>query len=187
MLPFIAFFIYELTKEKWIAVSVIVAAIALLLPSPTSQWSLSAAYYWQWAEGQSKVLETFLLLLSFYLGKAGRPAASGVFLALGAFDPRFALVSLPLFVMYNRMSLTRAVSAGFAAFVVSNAALLYPPLGSSFLGMVFNTGLTTPIYYYALIPLLTVIALTLANLREVRNAFRVNPYKVREAARLPLS
>ena len=167
LLPLMAFLIYELTKEKGIAVAVIVTGIALLLPSPTPHWSLSVAYYWQWAEGQSKVVETLFLLLSFYLGKTGRPVLSGASLALSAFDPRFTLVAMPLFILYNRRTLGLAAASGLAVFLATNAVLLYPPIGSGFLEMLFSSGLSTPLYYYALIPLLTVLALTAANVREI--------------------
>jgi len=174
LLPLIAILIYELTKEKGLAIAVIVAAIALLLPYPDPQWGLSAAYYWQWAEGQSKVLETFLLLLSFYFGKSKRPVLSGIALGMSAFDPRFALISLPLFYMYNRPKLPAAFISGAAAFLLSNSMLLIPGMGAGFLTMLFSSGLTTPLYYYALIPLFTVIALTLLNLREIVGSFKAH-------------
>jgi glycosyl transferase family 87 len=172
LLPLIAWLVYQLTREKGIAAAVVVAVVALLLPSPTPHWSLSVAYYWQWAEGQSKVLETFLLLLSFYLGKSQRPYLSGIALGMSAFDPRFALVSLPLFVMYNRSRLSVAFLSGAAAFLLTNATLLVPGIGSGFLTMLFASGLTTPLYYYSLIPLLTVVALTLLNLRAIVSSFK---------------
>jgi hypothetical protein len=172
LLPLVALLVYELTKEKGVAVAAIVAIIALLLPSPSPHWSLSAAYYWQWAEGQSKVLETFLLLLGLYLGKTKRPLLSGVAFGLCAFDPRFALVALPLFFMYNRPSLRRAFGAGAATLLATNATLLVPGVGGGFLTMLFTSGLTTPLYWYALIPLLTIVALTVVNIREVIAAFR---------------
>ncbi len=172
LLPLIALLVYEITKEKGALATVIVAVIALLLPSPSPHWSLSAAYYWQWGEGQSKVLETFLLLLSFYLGKTKKPAVSGVILGLAAFDPRFALVALPLFVMYNRANLKSSFGAGAITLVATNVMLLIPGMGSGFITMLLSTGLTTPPYYYVLIPLLTVISLTIVNFRGVVNAFR---------------
>ena len=172
LLPLIALLVYELTKEKGVAVAVIVAIIALLVPSPSPHWSLSATYYWQWGEGQSKVLETFLLLLGLQLGKSKRPLLSGVVFGLSAFDPRFAILALPLFFMYNRPSLWKAFGAGAATLLASNATLLVPGVGSGFLTMLFTSGLTTPLYWYALIPLFTIVALTIVNLREVIAAFR---------------
>ena len=172
LLPLVALLVYELTKEKGVAVAVMVAIIALLLPSPSPHWSLSAAYYWQWGEGQSKVLDTFLLLLGLYLGKTKRPLLSGAALALGTFDPRFALLALPLFVMYNRQALRSAFGAGAATLIATNLTLLVPGLGGGFLTMLFTTGLTTPLYWYVLIPLLTIVALTVVNFRGVAAAFR---------------
>jgi hypothetical protein len=172
LLPLIAFFVYELTKEKGVSVAVVVAVIVLLLPLPIAHWSISAAYYWQWAEGQSKVIETFLLLFSFYLGKTGRPLLSGIALGLSAFDPRFALMSLPLFLLYNRGRVRLATAGGVAAFVATNVYLFYPPTGSGFLSMLLDSGLSTPLYYYALIPLFAVLALTLMNARELAGALK---------------
>jgi hypothetical protein len=172
LLPLVALLVYELTKEKGVAVALAVAIIALLLPSPSLHWSLSAAYYWQWGEGQSKVVETFLLLLGLYLGKARRPLLSGAVFALGAFDPRFALAALPLFVMYNRPAIRRAFGAGAATLLATNLTLLIPGLGGGFLTMLLTSGITTPLYWYALIPLLTIVALTVVNIRPVIAAFR---------------
>jgi len=172
LLPLVALLVYELTKEKGVLASVVVAVVALLLPSPSPHWSLSAAYYWQWGEGQTKVLETFLLLLSFYLGRTKKPVLSGVALALSAFDPRFALVALPLFVTYNRARLKSAFGAGAIALVATNVMLLIQGMGSGFITMLVSTGLTTPPYYYVLIPLFTVVALTIVNVRDVVAAFK---------------
>ena len=172
LLPAMAFLIYELMKMRGMGWMVAVAAIALLLPSPAPDWSLSVPYYFQWAEGQSKVLVTFLLLLSFYLGKRGRPAISGVFFALAAFDPRFALVSIPLFMTYNRTNLKVSTAACLVALLATNFVLLFPPLGEGFLEMASRNSLLTSFYYYSLIPLLTVLAISLANLKEVSSALR---------------
>ena len=172
LLPLVALLIYKLVGERGVAVTIVVAVVVLLQPLPIPGWGLSASYYWQWAEGQSKVLETFLILISLYLGKTDRPFASGVVLALSAFDPRFALVALPLFITYNRASLREALLAGVAVFLFTNAALLFPGVGSGFVRMLFSVGLSTPIYYYALIPLLTILSLTAVNIREVAATLR---------------
>ncbi len=167
LLPLMAVMIYRLVRSKGVAVTLIVATIVLLQPSPTPQWGLSVSYYWQWAEGQAKVLETFLLLLSFYLGAKGKPRLSGAALGMAAFDPRFALISIPLFLVYNRQRLRGAASsaAGFA--LASNFALLLPGVGSGFITMLLSSGLTTPPYYYSFIPLLTVVCLTILNAKEI--------------------
>ncbi len=171
MIPIMAFMLYKLLGSKHLAVTFAVMVIALLLPFPTANWGLSPSYFWQWGEGQAKVALTFLLLLSFYLGSKGRPHLSGVALALGFFDVRFGLLAVPLFIMYNRKNLKAAAASVAAALALSNAMLLYPGIGSGFLGMVFSSGITTPIYYYALIPLFTLLVLIVVNFKELVAAF----------------
>ncbi len=167
LLPLMAVMTYRLVRSKGVAATLIVAAVVLLQPSPAPHLGLSISYYWQWAEGQSKVLETFLLLLSFYLGDAGKPRLSGVALGMAAFDPRFALISVPLFLVYNKQRLRGAASSAVGFALASNFALLFPGVGSRFMTMLLNSGITTPPYYYSFIPLLTVVCLTILNAKEI--------------------
>jgi len=44
-------------------------------------------------------------------------------------------------------------------------------MGSGFLGMVFGSGITTPLYYYSLIPFFTLMALIAVNFKEVVATF----------------
>ncbi len=171
LLPAMAYLLYRLLCEKHLAVTFAVLAIALLLPFPTANWGLSPSYFWQWGEGQAKVLVTFLLLLSFYFGRKDKPYLSGIALALGFFDIRFGLLATPLFIMYNRKNLKAAVTSALSALTLSNVMLLYPGMGSSFVKMVFSSGVTTPIYYYSLIPLLTLMALIAVNFKELVAVF----------------
>lgn len=167
LLPLIAWMMYRLVSKKGVVVTLIVAVLVLLQPSPLPQWSFSVPYYWQWKEGQAKVFETFLLLLAFYLGSAGKPRLSGVALAFSAFDPRFAVVALPLFIMYNKDKILASATTLVATLVASNLMLLYPGLGTGFLGMVFGSGMTTTFYPYGLIPLLTVLSISVVNGKEL--------------------
>ena len=146
--------------------------VALLLPFPTTQGGLSPSYYWQWGEGQAKVFITFLLLLSFYFGSKGKPYLSGVAFAFGFFDPRFGLLAIPLFVMYNRKNLKTATASAIGAFALSNVMLLYPGMGSGFIGMVFSSAVNTPLYYYSLIPLFTLLSLIIVNYKEMTGALK---------------
>ena len=170
-LPLMAYMLYKLLGNKPLAVTFIVIAIALLVPFPTSQGGLFTSYYWQWAEGQAKVFGTFLLLLSFYLGSRNKPIPSGIALAFGFFDPRFGLLALPLFILYNRKNLKVATASAVGSSILSNLMLLYPGLGSDFSGMVFAQAVTTPLYYYSLIPLFTLLALIVVNFKELVAAF----------------
>ncbi|MGD6851903.1 MAG: glycosyltransferase family 87 protein [Candidatus Bathyarchaeia archaeon] len=169
-LPLMAYFIYKLLDGKHPAVIFAVLVVALLLPFPT-QWGPFSCYYWQWGEGQAKVFLTFLLLLSFYFGKQNKPVLSGLAFAFGFFDPRFGLLAIPLYVMYNRRNLKPALLSALGFLGLTNIMLLYPGMGSAFLHMVFDAGLMTPLYYYALIPLLTLLALMAVNFKELVAAF----------------
>ena len=170
LLPLTAIMLYSLFYRKGIVVILVVAAI-FLLPFPLPHWGPIATYYWQWAEGQAKVFETFLFILSFYLGFKGKPYASGVVFAFAAFDPRFALLGLPLFLFYNKNSMAASVKTAVATLVISNLILFYPPTGIGFLNMVFGKAFNTTLYAYAFIPLLTLTALLLVNSQEILENF----------------
>ena len=171
LLPLMAYMLYKLLGEKHLAANIVVMTIALLLPLPGTQWGLFPSYYWQWGEGQAKVFLTFLLLLSFYFGNRGRPILSGIALAFGFFDPRFGLLVIPLYLTYNRRNFKLAAASAIISLGLSNLILLYPGIGSSFIGMAFNNAVATPLYYYSLIPFLTLIALMAVNFKELVATF----------------
>lgn len=171
LLPAIAYILHKLLGNKHLAVTFTVMVIALLLPFPTANWGLSPSYYWQWGEGQAKVFLTFLLLLSLYLGSKGKPYLSGIALAFGFFDARFGLLAIPLFIMYNRKNLKAATASAISALTLSNLMLLYPGMGSGFINMVLGLGITTPLYYYSLIPFFTLMSLIVVNFKELVAAF----------------
>ena len=171
LLPLMAYLLYKILENKHLAVTFAVMVVALLLPFPSPQWGFSLSYYWQWGEGQAKVFITFLLLLSFYLGSRGRPYLSGIAFAFGFFDPRFGLLAIPLFIMYNRKNLKAATKGAITALVLSNLMLLYPAMGAGFIAMVFASAVTTPLYYYSLIPFFTLLSLIIVNFKELVAAF----------------
>ena len=171
LLPLMAYLLYKLLSNKPIAITLAVMVITLLLPFPTPQTGFSTSYYWQWGEGQAKVFVTFLLLISFYFGSRGRPYLSGIALAFGFLDPRFGLLALPLFIMYNRKNLKAATISLLGSLALSNAMLLYPGMASNFLNMVLASAVTTPLYYYSLIPLITLLSLIIVNIKELGRAF----------------
>lgn len=173
LLPLIAALLYFLLKGRGLVVASVVAAAVIVLPLPLaySQATLSASYYWQWAEGQCKVLEVFLLLSSFALAKSGRPRAAGVVFALAAFDPRFAVLGAPLILAYTK-NLRATVVYGAATLVLANLPLLYPPTLLGFLAMVFTSGALTPPYPYTFIPTVALLLLIYFDRREVVRALR---------------
>jgi len=171
LLPLMAYMIYRILENKPLAVTFAVMVVALLLPFPSPQGGLSLSYYWQWGEGQAKVFITFLLLLSFYFGSKGKPYLSGIAFAFGFFDPRFGLLAIPLFVMYNRKKIKAATASAIGALALSNLMLLYPGMASGFTSMVFSSAVNTPLYYYSLIPFFTLMSLIVVNYKEIGIAF----------------
>lgn len=171
LLPVMAFMLYRLLEDKHFAITLVVMAIALLLPLPTARGGLFSSYYWQWGEGQAKVLLAVLLLLSFYFGSKNRPVLSGIALAFGFFDVRFGLLAVPLFIMYNRKNLKTAGASAISALAISNLMLLYPGMGSGFVNMVLGSGIATPLYYYSYIPFFSLLALIAVNFKELVAAF----------------
>jgi hypothetical protein len=135
------------------------------------------SYYWQWAQGQDKVFQTFLLVLSFYLGKKGKTGLSGIVFGLSFFDPRFALISIPLFALYNRGKIVESSTAAVVTIALSNFLILFldPGVFPGFAEMLLGYGISTPLYVYSFIPIITIAVLTLANWREFRDAARQIP------------
>lgn len=172
LLPVMAFLVYSLLKERSTLIIAVVIVLSILQLSPTLHWGLSVSYFWQWGEGQDKVLNTVLLLSSFYLGQTRRPILSGIMLALGAFDPRFFLLALPLFVVYNKLNLKISGLAVIASLVALNLPLLIDGIGAGFFRMVVQGGASTPLYYYALIPFITLTSLIVVNIREIYHLLR---------------
>ena len=158
-----------LVRGRGATLTVAVATIVILLPVPGLGSWLSQPYYWQWAEGQSKVLETFLLVVSFYLGTTGKTRLSGAALGLSGFDPRFTLLAIPLFLASNRTSLVRSCKWGAAIFALTNSALLYSPIGGGFVSVLLSSGLSTPVYPYSFIPIATVLSLSAARYDDIRS------------------
>ncbi len=182
LLPLMALMIFRIAEERSLKTKLILAVVVLLLPLPlhVGEWSVSTSYYWQWAEGQSKVLEAFLLVLMACLARAGRPRLSGVSFGLAFFDPRFALLALPVFLGFNaRLRTSSAYMLG--TMVVTNLPLLYPGVWQGFIGMALSSGLSTPLYYYSWIPIVTVASLVVAGREEIVLAFS-RILRIREAA-----
>ena len=153
-------------SKKSLAVTLLVAVI-VFIPFPLPHWGPIATYYWQWAEGQAKVFETVLFLLAFYLDTRGKPYFSAIAYGFAAFDPRFALLALPLFLFYNKTNLRVAVGAGLGLMLISNFWLFYPPTGAGFINMIFMDGVNTALYAYAYIPLLILASLIVVNGKEM--------------------
>lgn len=173
LLPLMGLLTYRLVGDRHPLVASAVLVIVLLQPLPPTYSPLlfryqslqpdtiSWSYFYNWINGEAKVLQTFLLLAALYFGKTRRPWPSALLFSLGAFDPRFALLALPLMVWYNRAAL-RAFAAGSLLFLASaNAVGLYQGIWSQFVQQALTKGAATPLYPYAWIPLYSIVAISL--------------------------
>ncbi|MFI5205642.1 MAG: glycosyltransferase 87 family protein [Candidatus Paceibacterales bacterium] len=172
LLPLMAFLLYELLEKKNPAIAFLILVLVLLLPYPMPGRGLSVSYFMSWAEGQAKIFLSFLLLVSFYFGYKGRAALSGVAFALGAFDPRFALLALPLFLFYNKAKLKAAFVPMIITLIGTNFMVFYPGTAQGFLDMILGSGSTTPLYTPAWIPLVMLVSLILVNSRQMIKALK---------------
>jgi hypothetical protein len=82
------------------------------------------------------------------------------------FDPRIALLALPLFILYNKAKLRSSLVYGAGALIIINVPLLYPPMGINFVQMAPTFGLAD-VYYYSLIPILTLVSLMVVDRSEL--------------------
>ncbi len=174
LLPIIAFLLYSLLEKKNPAVAFLVLVLVLLLPYPMPGRGISVSYFMSWAEGQAKILLSFLLLVSFYLGYKGKPVLSGIVFALGAFDPRFAVLGLPLFLFYNKDKLKTALIPMVIALVATNFMIFYPGTAKGLVDMILGTGSTTPFYTPGWIPIVMLISLMAINAKQMVETLKLH-------------
>ncbi|MHB1907353.1 MAG: hypothetical protein ACYCQJ_00625 [Nitrososphaerales archaeon] len=168
LLPLVGVLVYKLIQSKSAIVISIVLYLALL------EYNFPS-YYWQWSQGQDKVLQTFLILLALYLSKTNRTILGSVVFGLTFFDPRFALLATPLFLYYNAKTkkvFFTSIVVGFSTILASNFLFLYQNLFAQFWVMLTSYGIQTPLYAYGFIPLFTILALTMVEGKEMRSTFR---------------
>jgi hypothetical protein len=172
MLPAVAFMLYALLEKKNTAVALAIFALVLVMPYPQPGNGLSTSYFMSWAEGQAKILLLFLLLLSFYLGSKGKPVFSGVIFAFSAFDPRFALLGLPLFLFYNQGKLKTALLTMVGVLLISNIAMFYPGVLQGFSSLAFGGGYSESFYTPSWIPLTALLCLMAVDAKEMSGAVK---------------
>jgi hypothetical protein len=124
----------------------------------------SNAYYWQWVEGNARVLEMLLFFLSLYLATKRSPI-SGVAFGLSALDPRMALLSLPIVLLFNRASsnLSRFFNGLIVVLMVNFPLALYSNIGQQFVVEALRSG-PFDLYAYEWIPIYSIVAFTVLNL-----------------------
>lgn len=180
LLPIMAFLLYKLLENKNPVAALFIFVAVLLLPYPQQGTGLSTSYFMSWAEGQAKIPVAFLLLLSYYYGYKGKAWLSGVAFAAGAFDPRFAVLGLPLFLFYNKGKLKSAMAVMVVVFVALNGVVFYPGAAQGFVSMVFGTGTTTPLYTPAWIPVIMIACLLAVNAKQILDEIKNTSQVVRK-------
>lgn len=191
----LAFFIYELVKEKSVILGAVTAVVVLIdpLPSPSiysiatadflnlhtgtvNLQSFSPSYYCGYMLGNAHILQTTLLVGALYFGYSKKPWASALLFAFGAFDPRMALFALPLLLWYNRQALLKFAGETTAFLAATNLPFFfYHGIGQTFLHVELSGTIISQMYPYDWIPLYSIAVLTVAEAITVVNG-RVNHF-----------
>jgi hypothetical protein len=189
LMPIFAFFVYKLVKDKNLILAALASTIVILAPLPsfpidqaaqaqlfyrftsirlqTFSWS----YYWGWAVGQAHILQTVLLTGAMYFGTSKKPWLSALMFTLGAFDPRFALMALPVILWYNRKNILRYAAATISLLSLTNLPFfLYHGIGFAFLNATVSTRIISQMYAYDWIPFYSILALTLIEAATILNS-----------------
>jgi len=182
----LAFFVYKLVEGKNLVLAILACVVVLVNPLPSlpmSQGTLhtlfyrftsvnpqtfSWSYYWGYVCGNAHVLQPVFLVGAMYFGFAKKPWLSGLMFALGVFDPRFALLALPLVVWYNRKTLLRFI-AGSALFLTAMNLpfFFYHGIGFELLRANASGNILSQMYAYDWIPFYSVLMLTIAEILTV--------------------
>jgi len=188
LLPIMALMLHRMFSNKHVLVIALILIIVLIQPLPPfyidridSTWvqfsfwvdyqnTFSRSYYSQWGNANAKVFITFLLVLSLYLAYRKKSYLSGAVFALAFFDPRFAVISIPLAILYNQGRVQKFLVAFAITFVSTNSIVLYSTIGAQFMHALSENS-QTPMFSYGWIPLYTIIALTAVNFGNLKTFF----------------
>ncbi|MBT0158569.1 hypothetical protein G4O51_01130 [Candidatus Bathyarchaeota archaeon A05DMB-2] len=178
LMPVLAFFVYKLVEDKNLALAILACIVVLINPLPSlpltqaasrtlyyrftsiNPQTFSWSYYWGYVCGNAHVLQPVFLVGAMYFGFVKKPWLSGLMFALSAFDPRFALLALPLIAWYNRKTLLRFV-AGSAVFLsaMNLPFFFYHGIGFELLRANASGDVLSQMYAYDWIPLYAVLVL----------------------------
>ena len=187
LMPALAYFVYKIIKDKNTVLAAVAAVIVLIdpLPSPMINsaavvslniGSFAPSYFLGYALANAHVLQTVLLVGALYFGFAKKPLLSALMFTFGAFDPRVALLALPLLLWYNRQKIIQ-FSAATATFLLATNLpfFFYYGIGMAFLRTEVNGNIVSQMYQYDWIPLYAVAALTIVEIVTVIYGKRKKP------------
>jgi hypothetical protein len=181
----LAYFVYRLLEKKPLIAASAVAVVVIVNPllfqmifsdsggyyfADFLKWRIhslhlqtfSPSYYSGYLLANAHILQTSLIIGALYFGFSKKPWLSALFFTFGAFDPRAALVALPLLLWYNRQALKKFIGGSTIFFAATNLPFFfYNGIGVSFFQMVVNAAVASQMYLYDWIPLSAVAALTI--------------------------
>ncbi len=176
----LAFFVYKLVKDKNLVLASVASVIVLVDPLPTLSLRYAAhnfldihvdnfglavfspGYFCGYMLGNAHVLQTILLVGALYFGYTKKPWLSALLFTFGSFDPRAAILALPLLIWYNRHSLTRFVAGSAIFLAVTNVPFFfYYGIGFTFIHAELNGNIAIQMYPYDWIPIYSIAALTI--------------------------
>ena len=186
LIPALAFFVYKIVKDKNLVLGATAAVIVLIdpLPSPLinsaaislNVQSFAPSYFIGYFTVNAHILQTILLIGALYLGFAKKPWLSALMFAFGAFDPRAALLALPLLIWYNRQKILQFTTATVTFLLATNLPFFfYQGIGFAFLKTEVNGNIVSQMYQYDWIPLYAVAALTIVEIITVIHGKRKTP------------
>ena len=150
----LAFFVYKIVKDKKLLWGAIAAVIILVAFEP--------GYYWGYAQANAHIIQTTLIVSALYFGFSKKPWLSALLLAVASFDPRIALLALPLLLWYSKQKLLKFVTGTVTFIAALNLPFFfYYNIGLTFLQREVDGSIVSQIYSYDLIPMIAVATLTI--------------------------
>jgi hypothetical protein len=146
------------------------AAFSLLQArfSSLNPQSFAPGYFVGYAVANAHVLQVVLLVGALYFGLTKRPWFSALLFAFGAFDPRAAIIMLPLLLWYNRQRIRSFAVGAIAILGITNLPFFfYYGIGFSFLHQEVSGNIISQMYPYDWLAIYAVVVLTIIEIINV--------------------
>lgn len=197
LLPALAFFVYKIVKDKTLVFAAVVAVIVLIEPLPTpplnqtalnllqyrffslNAQSFSPSYYIGYLLANAHVLQTCILVGALYFGFTKKPWISALLFAIGSFDPRGALLALPLLLWYNRKQIRPFIIGAASFLAITNLPFFfYHDIGLTFLRSETSGTIISQMYPYDWLPLYAVAALTIIEIINTGKNTKIQNFSI---------
>ena len=197
LLPALAFFVYKIVKDKNLVFAAVAAVIVLIEPLPTpplnqtalnllqyrffslNAQSFSPSYYIGYLLANAHVLQTCILVGALYFGFTKKPWISALLFAIGSFDPRGALLALPLLLWYNRKQIRPFIIGAASFLAITNLPFFfYHDIGLTFLRSETSGTIISQMYPYDWLPLYAVAALTIIEIINTGKNTKIQNFSI---------